>query len=97
MSYAQLVQEDRRLVILRVLSESDQYSANEHLVKAMLHSLGHNAGTDLVRTELAWLQEQGLVSIAEVAEVRIPKLTGRGLDVAMGSTIVPGVKRPQPE
>jgi len=96
-SYAQLVQEDRRLVILRILSESDQYSTNEHLLKMGLHAFGHNVGTDLARTELAWLKEQGLVSVDEIGGVQIPKLTGRGLDVAQGSTVVPGVKRPAPE
>lgn len=97
MSYAQLVQEDRRLVILRILSESDHYSTNEHLLKMGLHAFGHNVGTDLARTELAWLKEQGLITVDEIGGVQIPKLTARGLDVAQGSTVVPGVKRPQPE
>lgn len=97
MNFAELVQKDRRLVILRILSESDHYSTNEHLLKMGLHAFGHNAGTDLVRTELAWLKEQGLVSVDEIGGVQIPKLTGRGLDVAQGSTVVPGVKRPAPE
>lgn len=97
MNYAQMVQQDRRLVILRILSESDQYSTNEHLLKMAMHMFGHNVGTDLARTELAWLKEQGLVSVDEIGGVQIPKLTGRGLDVAQGSTVVPGVKRPAPE
>nr|WP_240546876.1 ArsR family transcriptional regulator [Alloalcanivorax xenomutans] len=82
---------------MRLLSKDDHYSTNEYLLKSGLHAYGHNVGTDLLRTELAWLAEQGLVVVDEISAVQIPKLTGRGLDVAMGSTIVPGVKRPQPE
>ena len=97
MGFPEMVAKDRRLVILKILAESDQYSTNEHLLKAGLHGFGHNVGTDLLHTELAWLQEQRLVQIDEIGGVQIPKLTGRGLDVSTGATVVPGVKRPEPE
>lgn len=97
MSYQKLVTEDRRLVILKILQESDHYSTNEHLLRTVLHSFGHNIGRDKLRTDLAWLQEQGLVTLETVGDVQIAKLTGRGQDVANGSSSVPGVKRPEPE
>lgn len=97
MSYQQIVTEDRRLVILKILQESDHYSTNEHLLRSVLHSFGHNIGRDKLRTELSWLQEQNLVSVDTVSDVQIAKLTGRGIDVATGSSVVPGVKRPEPE
>lgn len=94
--YADLVAEDRRLVILRLLAESAKYSANEYLLQQGLHAFGHEVGHDLLRTELAWLAEQGLLDLDEVAGVRVAKLRERGVDVASGVAIVPGVKRPRP-
>ena len=96
MSYQKLLQEDRRLVLLRLLMESDHYSANEHLLRAALDRFGHNVGRDLLRSEFAWLKEQGLVTIHDAADVQVVKLTGRGHDVADGRSVVPGVKRPEP-
>nr|WP_231111647.1 hypothetical protein [Vibrio mimicus] len=42
-----------------------------------------------------WLQEQGLVSLRDVGDCQIARLTGRGEDVATGQAVVPGVKRPR--
>lgn len=88
---------DRRLVILRLLADSSGYAANEFIVQAILSDLGHEVGGDKLRTELAWLAEQGLLSTAMVGGVQIATLSARGLDVARGRALVPGVKRPQPD
>jgi len=87
--------EDRRLVILRILLESDGYRANEFILQSMLERFGHTISADLVRTELAWLAEQGLIAVDVVADVRIGQLLGRGEDAARGRVEVPGVKRPR--
>lgn len=97
MSYPDLVAADRRLVILRVLADSIGYTCNEHLLGSLLESFGHAVSRDALRTELAWLAEQGLVTTREVAGVTIAKLAPRGADVAAGSAHVPGVKRPAPD
>lgn len=88
---------DRRLVILRLLADSSGYAANEFIVQAILADLGHEVGGDKLRTELAWLAEQGLLSTAMVGGVQIATLSARGLDVARGRALVPGVNRPQPD
>ena len=88
---------DRRLVILRLLHESGGYTANEYLIQAALDGFGHSVGRDLLRTELAWLAEQGLVTVQEVGGVQVATLTSRGDDVAEGRAVVPGVKRPEPQ
>jgi len=49
-----------------------------------------------LRADLAWLAEQGLVTIEEVATVMIATVTRRGGDVAFGRAVVPGVRRPEP-
>ncbi|MBA2411074.1 MAG: ArsR family transcriptional regulator [Gammaproteobacteria bacterium] len=96
MSYAEQLAADRRLTILKLLADSAGYSANEYLLQSALEGFGHAVGQDLLRTELAWLAEQSLVAVLDVAQVNIAKLTARGGDVAAGRISVPGVKRPGP-
>lgn len=88
--------EDRRLVILRVLLESAAFTGNEYILQSMVERLGHVASADRIRTDLAWLQEQGLIALEVVATVQIAQLLARGEDVARGRITVPGVKRPSP-
>ncbi|KAB7624337.1 ArsR family transcriptional regulator [Alkalilimnicola sp. S0819] len=97
MSYQQLLQEDRRLVILRLLAESQGYTANIYLLSAALPGFGHAISHDGLRAELAWLDEQALISVSKVSDVEVAKLTPRGNDVAHGRARCPGVKRPEPE
>lgn len=94
-TYSAHVTEDRRLVILRLLLDSAAYTANEYILQTMTERLGHVVSADLVRTDLAWLQEQGLIKIDQVADVQIAHLLVRGEDVARGRIEVPGVKRPR--
>jgi len=96
MSYAALLAADRRLVILRILADSAGFCCNEHLLISLLEALGHVVSHDALRSELAWLEEQLLVSSQEVGGVSIARLTQRGADVACGRARVPGVKRPEP-
>ncbi|EGJ49036.1 hypothetical protein [Desulfocurvibacter africanus] len=95
-TFAQLVTEDRRLVILRVLSEDPGYATNTSLLHAALGTLGHNCTRDQVATDANWLQEQALVTVEPSGPVTLVRLTGRGEDVAAGRATVPGVRRPSP-
>lgn len=93
--FAAELTEDRRLTLLRVLLESAQYTANEFILQTMLQNFGHLVSSDRIHTDLAWLQEQELLSVTVTAGVHIARLTVRGSDVANGLTTVPGVKRPR--
>lgn len=86
---------DRRLVLLRVLLQSPAYTGNEYMLQQMAEQLGHVVSADQIRTDLAWLAEQGLVALETVQGVQIARLLGRGEDVARGRTEVPGVKKPR--
>lgn|SRR5690554_4807136 len=97
MSYREIMDADRRLVILRLLSESGGYQANEYLLHSALPGFGHTVSHDRVRADLDWLAEQGLVTVTATGELRVATLTARGLDVAAGRAEVSGVKRPDPE
>ncbi|MGH8782098.1 VpaChn25_0724 family phage protein [Paraburkholderia sp.] len=92
MSYAEIVQADRRLMILRALAVTSGYGANRTLIQRFLDSEGHIVSRDLVDADIAWLAEIGLVTLHDDAVL----LTARGGDVAAGRTSVPGVRRPQP-
>lgn len=96
MDFAALQQADRRLVILRVLHESAGYTANEHMLRSVVGTLGHQVGTERLRADLSDLKEMGLVTTQDVAGVAIASLTAKGSDVATGAVTVPGVKRPVP-
>ena len=95
--FAEVVRADRRLTILKLLEQSDNYSANHYLLHSALPGFAHNCSADAVHTDLEWLAEQGLVTTTEAAGVLVARLTSRGEDAANGRTRVPGVKRPRPE
>ncbi len=85
MSFKDFLQEDLRLVLLRLLKEAPG-AANESVLHHGAQSLGHaRARRGDIRAELAWLAERGLVREEWVEEtVLVARLTERGLDVAEG-------------
>ena len=96
MTLKALLQQDRRLVILRVLHEMPRYEANDSIIDAALDAYGHNVSRDLVRAEMNWLQEQGLLTLRDIAGTQVATITSQGIDVAKGKATYPGVKRPRP-
>lgn len=95
-SFARLLSEDRRLVLLRILDCAPGCEANHYILRDALDSMGHNVGREVVLTELAWLEEQGLATVENLGSLTVAHLTGRGHDVAQGRAMVPGVKKPVP-
>jgi hypothetical protein len=96
MTYKQIIQADRRLLILQMLEQDSSYSHNVHIVQSVLASLGHSVSEDLVKTELRWLEEQGLLDIEDISGIMVVKLNQRGVDVAKGNGSVDGIARPRP-
>mgnify|MGYP001146356074 CR=1 FL=1 len=93
----QLMDEDRRLCILSLLSAQPDYQLNNGLLVRSLQSLGHGVSHDAMNGLLAWLEEQGLVTVEPInSGLKIARITRRGLDVAEGRALVPGVRRPDP-
>ena len=60
MSFQQVLQEDRRLVILRTLENGGGYSQNEFVLRTVLGQLGHLVSSDLLRSDLSWLASMPL-------------------------------------
>ncbi len=84
-----------RLLILRSLHDMGGYEANESMIDDSLDFWGLKISRDTVRTQMRWLEEQGLITLRDIDGYLIARLTGRGEDVATGQAIVPGVKRPR--
>lgn len=97
MSFAKLGEAFRRRVILDALNSDPGYSLNEAVLRAILKDFGFAASHDLLRTELAWLVEQGLLTTSDQGGIIVAKISARGVDVATGCVNVPGVARPEPE
>lgn len=97
MNFADHVAADARLCILQSLEADPGYDLNEHVLAAALQALGHGLSRDRLRGELAWLAEQGLVTVTEVSGIHVARLTARGADAARGRALIPGVARPRPE
>lgn len=96
-NFAAIVAENRRLEILRALEQDADYSLNDALILQVLAMVGLAASGDLIRTDLAWLEEQGLVTLERLPGLLVVKATQRGVDAAKGLARVPGVARPRPE
>lgn len=96
MSFSDLLAADRRLVMLRLLADAPGGKANTYVLAAGLRAMGHDCSQDQAETDAAWLEEQSLVAVERLDNVRIVQLRSRGSDVAAGRARVPGVKRPVP-
>ncbi|URI06639.1 ArsR family transcriptional regulator [Aquincola tertiaricarbonis] len=96
MSFAEFETADRRLVLLKALENAAQYRTNGILLRRYADAVGHVVSSDRIEQDLAWLAEQGLVTTVQSGGITVATLTSRGLDVATGRAVVPGVAKPQP-
>jgi len=97
MSFASRMEEEARLVILRVLSEQPDLRVNSSMLRDELDALwGINRTRDWLHVQLGWLAEMGAITVQDVATVKIATLTARGLDHVERRIVLPGVKRPSP-
>lgn len=96
MDYADTLRRHRRLTILRGLAAMPAYSTNESIVAAICDEYRVTSTRDQVRTELGWLQEQGLVSNQVVGDLIISTITQGGLDIAAGKRVHADIEKPAP-
>lgn len=96
MSYQQHFAQHLRIALLRLLNEAPACRANSSILATAAQHLGLSASRDTVKTQLAWLDEQGLVTTEDMNGLVVATLTERGCDVAEGRSVAPGVARPTP-
>jgi hypothetical protein len=93
-SYQDYLNEDRRLVLLRLLADLPGRKGNSSVLATLLDHWGHSVSRDYVKGQLAWLTEQGLVTTEVMGPVLLATITERGIDAADDRVRVPGVSRP---
>ncbi len=94
MSYVDHLRKHRRLSILRILDGAPGYSSNESILTGMLNQFRIGSTRDQVRTELAWLAEQGLVTTEDLAGLYMATATQRGIEISQGISTHPDIARP---
>ncbi len=96
MSYSNLLIQDARLVLLRVIAEMPSRRANSSVLCTIIDEhYGHSLEVADVKRELRWLEERELVEIETAGAVLLATLRDRGEMVVKGRITVEGVKRPR--
>ena len=100
MNLTKVVTEQRRLALLRTLSEVAYHLNEDVLLQALEEMSVASATKDLVRSDLTYLQDNGLIRVEKLprtsSELWIGHLTAAGKDVANGRPH-PGVAQRQPD
>ncbi|KPF98818.1 hypothetical protein IP86_10860 [Rhodopseudomonas sp. AAP120] len=91
---------DRRLVLLRLLAEQDNYELSAPLLTKAAQELRHRVYPDVVEADIVLLDQHRLVKRSEIElsgrKMTIATLTKLGRDVANGRPH-PMVARPSPK
>lgn len=92
MPIKELLAADQRLCLIRSLNDAGG-TANESVIQDCLDAYGHALSRDKVRTHFAWLEEQGVITLEDLAGCQVATLTQRGYDAVDGRCTIPGIKR----
>ena len=100
MSLNDVLAKDRRLALLRFLSEADGYALNASVLTTALSSVAHRVYRDTVEADLTLLEQHQLVTLEPLSlpsgRLLVATLTALGHDVAQGRPH-PMVARPAPK
>jgi hypothetical protein len=94
--YARVLRRTRRRAILEILAEADENAASEIMLEPVLAARRvYGSDRDAIRTEIAWLGDQGLVKVEDIGGVLFCTLLAGGASIAAGRRVHPDVeKRP---
>lgn len=95
-SYQKMVTEDLRRLLLTLLAKDSDYAINDNILQSALATYSHSVSKDDLCTQLDWLETNRLIDVEHVFDIRIAKLTDKGLEVANGQAYVEGVRRAKP-
>ncbi|NIX75399.1 ArsR family transcriptional regulator [Microvirga terricola] len=100
MSLVDVLAKDRRLALLRFLSEADGYSLNASVLTTALSAVAHRVYRDTIEADLVLLEQHQLVTLERMplpsGELICATLTALGMDVTNGRPH-PVVARPTPK
>lgn len=94
--YQETLRQHARLAILRALEDAPRYTSNLSMLTTILPGFGISFTRDQTKTELGWLEEQGLIETETLRAVVIVTATVRGIEVAQGIARHPDIQRPRP-
>ena len=98
MSYTDIIDEKRRLTILKFLAAENDYAMNTSVVKTLLaQTAGFSESSATILNDFIFLDEQRLIVKSDIHNIVVGKITQRGLDVSTGATRCAGVARPSPD
>ena len=86
----QILREMMRFVMLRLVNGASR-NTNSSILSMQLNGAGYSNTRDQVKSEIRWLEQQGLLDVEEVESVLIVSITERGEDVANGLSKVDGI------
>ncbi len=96
MSFSDHLRKHARVAILRFLEDAPRYTSNVSMLSEQLPRVGISYTRDQVKTELHWLEEQGMVQIEDHAGFTVVTATTRGVEIAQGIALHPEIQRPRP-
>ncbi len=94
--YVSTLSKHRRLTILKFLSDSPEYTSNASILVEVCNNFGVTSTRDQVAGEVAWLNEQGMVTFEDHGDFIVVTATARGVEIAQGKARHDGVQRPRP-
>lgn len=89
--------EHRALAVLRMLARFPGYTGNTLVIGSCLEYVGLPTSQTVIRSTLAFLEGQGLLTLKMAEDLIVVELSAAGLDAAKGLTYVAGVLRPPPQ
>lgn len=89
-----VIRKHRRLCILRALTDCAGYTSNASILRDMCLGFGVQTNASQMRTELAWLKENGFVEYDDREDFLVVTATQSGVDVAQGQSSHPDIQRP---
>ncbi len=97
MNFAEVIERDARLIILKELSSQVDRRLNETVLVHVLDQFAIKRSRDWVRTQIRAMAELGAVTFEEIGTVFVASLTRKGLDHVERRVIIEGIARPSPE
>jgi hypothetical protein len=97
MSYAEHLEADARLIILRELGQQLDGRLNENALTKALDTFGYNRSREWTRTQMRKLADVGAVKLTEAGSVMVAGITRAGVDHVERRSVLEGVARPSPE
>lgn len=96
MDIRQLQTEDNRRSVLWYLLYDSDHELSDTMIGQCFEMQRKNISSDGLKTQIAWLSEQQLVTVSNIGSTSSVALTDRGLEVAKGIVNAIGVRDLRP-